>query len=752
MSYKNLPTVGVTLLSTILLIGASSPAAFAQSDATPQPNPNDEIVHLDAFTVNTSIGTYHEETSSTATKIPTDLKDIASALQILNASALSDRDTVKLQDVYTYIIGMSQEQTNANGFSFRGFANTGSFTQNIQYDGLQGGVAQKGALSAVDVQSVEFLKGPNSVLYGQMHPGGLLNIVTKSPQQTAQGSITGEYQTYAGDYGSIGQQNSYIGTVDLTGPIDAGKHWLYRIVASDQDLKSFRNGDWEKDVFIYPSLTYRLNDETSFTIKIEDVRIRRRQDDGLIPIFTSGVTYGPGAAYTLPALNTVYQEPTDTGLDKGQAYSAFFQTRIADLWTLHISDRTVYHRDITREFTQQSQTVVVAVPVQNSSIKRNYNDFNNAHRYSYFDANLYGTLGPKYFSNTILIGVGGGVESFDNHRLGNGPIAPTLINLYDPILGITPYPADGTKITDTKQYLSNLGEYLSDIIRIGDRWHISIGTRHDQQSAHGLDVLNPVASPYVHQFVTAQTTQGGIVYDITGQLSAYVSASQSFVPNAVTTLDANGNSGNFPPETGYQFEGGLKYETTDRAFFASVDTYFINRSNVVVQTPIVLQPSGENANRIDGEQHSEGVEFETEWRPFPYWQIQGGVALGKAFSAESAKTPQIIGLDLANAPRESASLWTRYNVPYGVLKGLGAGLGIVNTGSTWTGDPTTAYYFRVPGWTRFDGDLYYKWKRYEFSLDCKNLFDRHYILIPQSAVQLYPGEPRKLTVMATVHF
>ena len=53
----------------------------------------------------------------------------------------------------------------SKGFTFRGFPNTGSYTQNIQFDGLQGPTLKKAATSAVNVDSMEFLKGPNGVLY-----------------------------------------------------------------------------------------------------------------------------------------------------------------------------------------------------------------------------------------------------------------------------------------------------------------------------------------------------------------------------------------------------------------------------------------------------------------------------------------------------------------------------------------------------------------------------------------------------------
>ncbi|MDB6168017.1 MAG: ferrichrome-iron receptor, partial [Verrucomicrobia bacterium] len=214
---------------------------------------SEDVVKMDKFKVSTTIGTYHEETSAMATKIPMERKEVPSSLQILNASALADRNAVTLQDVYTYVIGMAQTQVNVNGFTFRGFPNSGGFTQNINYDGLQGPTSNRGAVSAANVERVEFLKGPNSVLYGQMNPGGLMNIVTKSPQSAPHVSVTGTYRTFAGEFDTPGDHNSYIGTFDVTGPIDEKKHWLYRVIVSGQRLESWRQGREQHSMYLYPS-------------------------------------------------------------------------------------------------------------------------------------------------------------------------------------------------------------------------------------------------------------------------------------------------------------------------------------------------------------------------------------------------------------------------------------------------------------------------------------------------------------------
>ena len=254
----------------------------------------------------------------------------------------------------------------------------------------------------------------------------------------------------------------------------------------------------------------------------------------------------------------------------------------------------------------------------------------------------------------------------------------------------------------------------------------------------------------MHQFVTAVTSQAGLVFDLTKAVSAYASWSQSFVPATVTQVDTTGKSG-FPSERGVQREAGFKWESTDRTLFSSLAVYQLIRTNVSVSTGTQL-PTGQGIFRLDGEQRSQGFEWETEWRPIENWQLQGGFAYSKAYISASTKNPLTVDLDLANAPRGSGNFWSRYNFPTGPLKGLGAGVGINYVGKQWAGDPTTASYFPVAGWVRSDAAFYYKWKRYEMDFDVKNLFDRKYILAATNAIQLIPGETRKLTLSFSAHY
>ena len=117
----------------------------------------DKVVKMEAFKVTADIASYHETTSSMATKLPMDTKELASSLSIMNATAIKDRNAVTLLDVFSYVVGATQSQGNINGFTFRGFPNTGSYTQNIQFDGLQGATLKKAATSAANVESLEIM-------------------------------------------------------------------------------------------------------------------------------------------------------------------------------------------------------------------------------------------------------------------------------------------------------------------------------------------------------------------------------------------------------------------------------------------------------------------------------------------------------------------------------------------------------------------------------------------------------------------
>src|SRR6185312_4854488 len=106
------PTVLPRLAHAALLLAMASAATQIRAqEPAPADASSSEVVKLEAFNVNsTTIGTYHEESSAMATKVPTDLKELAGSLQILNANAISDRNAQTLPDIFAYVVGATQSQ------------------------------------------------------------------------------------------------------------------------------------------------------------------------------------------------------------------------------------------------------------------------------------------------------------------------------------------------------------------------------------------------------------------------------------------------------------------------------------------------------------------------------------------------------------------------------------------------------------------------------------------------------------------
>ncbi|MFI5336009.1 MAG: TonB-dependent siderophore receptor [Opitutales bacterium] len=730
------------------------------AQTTEAPPAGDDVVKLDAFTVRTTIGTYAEEHSSAGSKTPMEIKDLSSTVQVLNASFIKDLRAQSLEDLYPYVVGMTREAATALGFTLRGFSNSVDDTtlNNLQIDGLPGLASRFGSPTTANVERVEVIKGPTSVLYGLMQPGGVINIVTKRPQQTASNTLFTSVGTYAGDAGTFGQDAVfgsnvfYTGTIDSTGPVDAGKHWLYRLVANFENLHSYRQFGWIHNRSLFPSLTYRVDANTEMTASVEVTRQSRFSDSFLAIPFSMPSLH--------PNLGTVYQDPNSTEYDNGETYGLNFTHRFPDNWVLKVQGRHVEHGDGKLAFENQNVISVNSTgntpptlgDVQNSMVVRRLRHQRNLRQYSFIDANIYGEVGPEGFRQTLLFGLNGGFEMSDFLRLAFQKKPIFNVNLYDPIFTVPAFPADPVPPTsDGITHYYNYGAYFSDQIKLGRHWRMSLGLRHDRQDGNYHDnFTTPVQDR--SQSEQATVPSAGLMYQPADNLSYYVSYSKSFLPPNGTTVDANGKGG-FPPATAGQVEVGLKSDFLNGRFNAIVAVYDIVRKNVAEPIPNGVSPiDGAQTYQLTGQEESEGVEVSFTYQPVPNWQLQTGYAYDDVRITKTSDPTQLNAWN-SNAPHHQFNFWSRYNVPDGTWKGFGAGLGVIYVGNrhgAFSNIP--ANWMEIPAYARVDTALYYQWKRYSFALNIGNVLDRAYLSYVASNNNVHAGDPRKLTLSLTVPF
>ena len=718
--------------------------------AAPEP---DTVVKLEEFKVSTTVDTYAESTTSAAGKIPLDMKDVPATLQVLNAAFIGDKLAASLDDLYPYIVGMTRESPAAAGFTLRGYTNGVGNTNinNLTTDGLPGGASRFGSPTTANVERVEVLKGPNSVLYGSMNPGGLINIVTKQPSAKPGNSLFTSVASYAGDQGKHG--SGFTTQLDSTGPLDAGKHWLYRVITSYEDAPAWRQFDWTKNFYLFPSLTYRVDENTEATLKVELHREHRFaiQDQSLV---------APGNLIAnVPADHSiVYQNRGDTAYDRGDVYNLSFSHHFANKWTTKFSFRDVQHTDGRRLL--ENNGVNTAAVLANSTVQQRLRDTWNRRRYAYSDLNLYGDVGPDTFKHTLLFGLNGGYETHNFTRWIFQNVVGPDINVYHPIHDQVIYPTVNgttgtgpTQLAVSKYY--NYAAYFSDQIKLGKEWRASFGVHTEKFDTKYTDfavrlstgkVINPGQTAHPRSTVPS----AGLVYEPSDNVSFYASYAESFKPTPPQSVALGAASP--APEKADQKEIGMKSDFMNHRVGLLVSIYEIIRKDVIESVPNVFDPvTGIQVYRALSNK-SKGVEVSVNYQPMPNWQTQIGFSHNDASVTQSVN-PTLVGAQLANAPKESGNIWTRYNVPDGGLRGFGIGFGVIYTGERNVAtDNRAANKITIPSNTRADLAFYYKWKQYDCALNMTNVTDRSYIASGDSNADIVPGAPRKITASVRYAF
>ncbi|MEH2072133.1 MAG: TonB-dependent receptor [Nostoc sp.] len=145
-----------------------------------------------------------------------------------------------------------------------------------------------------------------------------------------------------------------------------------------------------------------------------------------------------------------------------------------------------------------------------------------------------------------------------------------------------------------------------------------------------------------------------------------------------------------------------------------------------------------------GEQRSRGIEFDVAGEILPGWKIIASYTYIDPEITEDTR-PEYKGNEPSNVARNSASLWTTYEIQTGDLKGFGFGGGLFFVGDR-QGDLENT--FTLPSYVRTDALIYYRRDNWRVGLNIKNLFDVNYFESAYGRSTVFPGAP--FTVLGTV--
>ena len=139
-----------------------------------------------------------EALTVTANKMEENIKDIPQSITVMTDVEIEERGIKSIKDLIKYIPNLTTSYYNTDKVNFRGI-NTSQFTNTnpivIYIDGIPHSNMYGFDKTISNVLRVEVLRGPQGTIYGKDSMGGVINIVTKEPSNSVEGSISAEYGT-----------------------------------------------------------------------------------------------------------------------------------------------------------------------------------------------------------------------------------------------------------------------------------------------------------------------------------------------------------------------------------------------------------------------------------------------------------------------------------------------------------------------------------------------------------------------------
>lgn len=685
---------------------------------------NLETIQVQGEQAGGPVNGYVARRSDTATKTDTPLIETPQSVTVVTRQQMDDQAAQSVGQALRYTASVLAETRLSSGrydsAFIRGFGGSGGgagFINNL--DGLR---YMRGVNFLVPsyepwgLERVEVLRGPSSVVFGQVKPGGIVNMVSKKPKDEAHGEVQLQF----------GSHERAQMAFDFGGPITPDKTWLYRVVGLGRAADTQVDYTREERIFIAPSLTYRPNGATSLTLLTSFQRDPETGFYGFIPAIGTVLPSRAGRIRSefFPG------EPAFEGYSRNQLNAGYeFEHRFNDIFTFR---QNVRLSDLESRF----RTVAVAsIAADQKTLNRRVTVSNENARTAGIDNQLQADFRTGPLTHKLLFGVDG-YWMDGSARTGAGGTVQSL-DFTNPVYGRRPFALPTTPLT--KQTTEQYGIYLQDQIKL-DKLSLVVGGRFDRAESRTRAVNTGVLTK---QDDTARTGRVALMYNFDSGLAPYASYSTSFEPVAGTTFGGTP----FKPTEGEQYEAGFKYEPPgyNASFQAAV--YQLTQTNVAT-----TDPNNVGFSIQTGEVRARGVEVEARATLFD------NLDLVAAYAYTDAEVTKSNGVDLGKrpmvVPRHMASLWALYNFKTGPLAGLGLGGGVRYVGDG-AGDPGNTFF--TPDYTLFDAMVSYDFgalnpslKAWKLQVNAQNLFDKEYIAGCYAAVQCSFGLRR--TVLATLSY
>lgn len=706
------PVTGRTLTRSLLMAG------LLASTALVAPARAQDTVELEAIIVAPAqeegdgpVEGYVATESTAATKTDAPLAETPVTVNVIGAEQMADQGADTVAEALRYVPNVQAEYRGTSNLHdevmIRGFTSYA----NKSLDGMIFGGSSNGQLDPYLLDRVEVIKGPSSVTYGQVSPGGQINQSLKLPTE-AQGN-SAEI--------AVGSDNYYRFSADLQGDLNDAGTLRYRLVTSMWQKTLQGNLDQNR-ILLSPSVAWDATDRTSVTVygiyqREPKAGYRNHQTlEGTLTATSAGYSYPDGFVSYAPE----YDEADRTTASVGYKVVHGFDNGLELHHSARYSQIDLYHKGVSGDYVNSAGTGVVLFGFESVDDTEQFTT----------DTYVTGDLVTGAARHKVVVGIdtqytetrtrysyAGNIGTWDFATGGviGGLGTVSLSQRYDEITELT-----------------QVGLYAQDMIEIGN-WRAVLGLRHDWTDTTLKDAAT---SAVLEEYDDSATTgRAALAYRFDSGWMPYLSYSTSFVPS--TRLDPTG-APSFEPETASQWELGAKWASADDRLQFAASVFDIEQDGVLEYI------SGTGWQQV-GRVRTKGAELEFRGEIAPNLTV---LASYSHLDPEYQEGPNA-GYQQQRVPLETAALW----VKYGFARGLSASVGVRHMGKSW-GD--TANSIAVPSATVVDLGLEAELGAFSPDLDgavgriaITNAGDKRYTASCANGGYCWQGEGRVITASLT---
>lgn len=641
----------------------------------------------------------YEEASATRNNLTA--KEIPQSIDTINIQKNKNYGTNDLSSILEGNAGIDASyDMRGENIYLRGFSIDAN---DIYRDGMrESGQVRR---STANVERVEILKGPASVLYGRSNGGGIVNMVSKTANFKQSRNIGLSYGSWA---------NRSL-NMDINQVIN--DNVALRLTGEYGKANSFRSGIDSKNSMISPSISIKTDGGLKWTGQYTYDNVERVPDRSPTKTIYDqlGLPYNYGFAH-----------PNDYVKDKLEVWNSNLEYAFSPEWQLRWQ---VAHRKASQDFDHY-----FAGTLDKNKLKRNYAWQQTDNKTLSSNLTLNGDFKIAQFDNHLTLGL-------DLSKEERNPTLATRNGISIDPYNRTNWPTSGRLLAATirnQHHADSYGLFLQDVLSITPIIKFSAGGRYDKYQIESTDINNKTLQYSGHSF----SPNFGAVWDITPAHTLYTSFNKSFSPYGgrsylgVSTTDLS--VFDTSPQHNKQYEAGIKSAWFNNRLSTTLSAYQIEHYNIRYRPDATNQPF---VWAVSGKERSRGIELSAVGQLAAKWYLRGSLGVMNAKVAEDKSTPTREGKHLSNTSNVTGNVFVRYTPTENIYTELG----VTGTGKRYILSGNTQSY--IPGFARVDALVGWNYRDINLTFAAGNLLNQQYW-----RSDAMPGTPRNYTFRVNYSF